>query len=109
MWSSILTPIKVSHSLLLEIWFSIDKPKSSEGQTDAPPPELSVMRTEKSVIVPSVSEQSVLPVQSGRRFGLLSTRINPDLGTGFVRGVVCSLLIHIAVRLDPQRTEPSDV
>jgi hypothetical protein len=55
---SILTPIKVSHSLLLEIWFSIDQPKSSDGPTNAAPPELSVMRTEKSVIVPSVSAAS---------------------------------------------------
>ncbi|GFZ42594.1 hypothetical protein JCM24511_00310 [Saitozyma sp. JCM 24511] len=49
----ILTPIKVSHSLLLEIWFSVDQPKSIDGQINAAPPELSVMRTEKSVIVPS--------------------------------------------------------
>ncbi|RSH94654.1 hypothetical protein EHS25_004459 [Saitozyma podzolica] len=51
--AGILTPIEVSHSLLLEIWFSIDQPKSSDGPTNAAPPELSVMRTEKSVIVPS--------------------------------------------------------
>lgn len=97
MCRSILTPIKVSHSLLLEIWFSVDQSKSIDGQINAAPPELSVMRTEKSVIVPSVSGRldHAIDCSPVDHFDPCRPVEDTDLGTDLVR-VVCvmgSLLI----------------